>query len=103
MARMLPRIDHRGCRPQRDVMKLMPPLLVSLLLPALAFAAAPKAEIPINYDEAKVPAYRLPDPLVAADGTPVRDVAAWRKRRVELLELFSREVYGRTPAGRPAR
>ena len=83
-------------------MKLTPPLLVSLLLPALTFAAAPKAEIPINYDEAKVPAYQLPDPLVAADGTPVRDAAAWRKRRVELLELFSREVYGRTPAGRPA-
>ncbi len=83
-------------------MNLMPPLLVSLLVPALAAAAAPKAEIPINYDESKVPAYTLPDPLVAADGSPVRDVAAWRKRRLELLELFSREVYGRTPAGRPA-
>ena len=83
-------------------MNPMPPLLVSFLIPALAAAAAPKAEIPINYDESKVPAYTLPDPLVAADGSPVRDVAAWRKRRQELLELFSREVYGRTPSGRPA-
>ncbi|MSU67307.1 MAG: hypothetical protein CK538_06440 [Opitutia bacterium] len=58
---------------------------------------------PTHTDEAKVPPYTLPDPLVMADGTPVRDVAAWRtKRRSELLELFAREVYGRTPAGRPA-
>ena len=65
------------------------------------FAARPP-EIPVNYDEGKVPAYRLPDPLVAADGSAVREAAAWRKRRLELLEVFSREVYGRTPAGRPA-
>ena len=68
---------------------------------APVFAARPP-EIPINYDEGKVPAYRLPDPLVAADGSAVRDAAAWRKRRLELLEVFSREVYGRTPSGRPA-
>jgi hypothetical protein len=56
-----------------------------------------------NMDESKIAAYTLPDPLVIKDGTPVRDAADWRaKRRSELLELFSREVYGRTPAGRPA-
>jgi len=55
-----------------------------------------------NYDEAKVPAYTLPDPLVLNQGTRVRDANAWTtQRRPELLELFSREVYGRTPAGRP--
>jgi hypothetical protein len=74
-----------------------------LLASALAAFAAEKPEIPINYDEAKVPAYTLPDPLVAKDGTRITDAAAWRaKRRPEVLELFSREVYGRTPAGRPA-
>jgi hypothetical protein len=57
-----------------------------------------------NEDESKVGAYTLPDPLVANDGTRVRDAAAWRaKRRPELLELFAREVYGRTPGGRPAK
>ena len=51
-----------------------------------------------NYDESKVPAYTLPDPLVMNDGTPVTSVAQWEgERRAELLELFRREVYGRSP------
>ncbi|MFM9954454.1 MAG: hypothetical protein ACKVVO_10380, partial [Opitutaceae bacterium] len=50
--------------------------LVSLL------AAAPN---PAITDETKVPPYTLPDPLVCADGTPVRTVATWEaKRRPEL-------------------
>lgn len=52
-----------------------------------------------NYDEEKVPAYKLPDPLVMQDGTPVTDAEMWRaKRRPELLELFREHVYGRLPA-----
>ena len=84
-------------------MKVTPPRLAAfsfVLCAACSAFAAQKVEIPINYDEAKVPAYRLPDPLVAADGSAVRDAAAWKKRRLELLEIFAREVYGRTPAGR---
>ncbi len=55
-----------------------------------------------NYVEAKVSAYTLPDPLVLNNGTRVRDAKMWTsQRRPELLELFAREVYGRTPAGRP--
>jgi hypothetical protein len=75
------------------------PLLLALTAGSV-FAASPPG---INYDEAKVRPYTLPDPLVFADGSPVRDAAAWRtRRRAELLELFAREVYGRTPGGRPA-
>lgn len=55
-----------------------------------------------NYDEAKVPKYSLPDPLVMQDGTPVKNAAAWiAKRRPEILKLFEAHVYGRTPGGRP--
>ena len=43
----------------------------------------------------------MPDPLVMADGTPVTTAAQWReKRRPELLEFFTREMYGRSP-GKP--
>jgi hypothetical protein len=55
-----------------------------------------------NYDEAAVPAYSLPDPLVAADGTVIDTPELWRtKRRPELLELFREQMYGRAP-GKPA-
>ena len=58
---------------------------------------------PVNYDESKVPAYRLPDLLVCQDGTRVRTPEDWfKKRRPEILELFRREMYGRAP-GRPPR
>jgi hypothetical protein len=68
----------------------------------LAAGSLPAAPAPANTDETKVPPYTLPDPLVCADGSAVRDAATWRaKRRPELLEVFSREVYGRTPARRP--
>lgn len=55
-----------------------------------------------NYDEAKVAPYTLPDPLVAIDGTPVRDAQAWRtRRRPEILRLYESEIYGRIPATTP--
>ena len=58
----------------------------------------PKAQ----YDESKVPAYTLPDPLVMLDGKKVTDPNAWRReRRPEILRLFETNVYGRTMAGRP--
>jgi hypothetical protein len=79
-------------------------LCLALAAAATVAQAAQKSEIPINYDEAKVAPYKLPDPLVLNSGARVRDAATWRnQRRAELLELFSREVYGRTPSGRPAK
>jgi len=53
-----------------------------------------------NYDESKLPAYTLPDPLLFNNGKTVRNKADWEKRRIELLTLFENEVYGKTPAGK---
>jgi hypothetical protein len=59
------------------------------------------AGIPVNYDEAKVGTYTLPDPLVLANGKPVRDEKNWNKlRRPEIVRLFEENQYGRSP-GRP--
>ncbi|HVH86831.1 MAG TPA: hypothetical protein VM912_08905 [Terriglobales bacterium] len=54
-----------------------------------------------NYDESKVGAYTLPDPLVFNDGRRVRNAHDWEQRRRELLELFQENVYGHTPKPRP--
>ncbi|HEX4150077.1 MAG TPA: acetylxylan esterase, partial [Pirellulales bacterium] len=58
-----------------------------------------------NYDEAKVPKYELPDPLLTQAGGRVSDIETWRRvRRPELLRLFAENEQGRTPevAARPA-
>ncbi len=48
-----------------------------------------------------VDAEDLPDPLLANDGTKITSAEQWReKRRPELLEFFTREMYGHSP-GKP--
>ena len=55
-----------------------------------------------NYDEAKVGSYTLPDPLVLANGEPVKDADTWTKvRRPELIGLYEREIFGCVPARVP--
>ena len=85
------------------------PLFVSLLL-LLGVVNAPSqnapptsvAGIPVNYDEALVGTYSLPDPLVLANGQKVRDANVWyKKRRPEIVGLFEENQFGRSP-GRPA-
>jgi hypothetical protein len=52
----------------------------------------------VNYDEANVPQYTLPDPLCFDDGAPVINGQRWHeRRRPEILALFEKHVYGRTP------
>ncbi len=52
------------------------------------------------YDEARVPDYELPDPLLTPDGHTITKAEEWPVQRSHLLELFRKEVYGRSP-GKP--
>ena len=60
-------------------------------------ATPSRAPLEVNYDESKVPPYTLPDPLVFADGRPVKTKDDWRTRRREILDIFAREMYGAEP------
>ena len=73
--------------------------------PAAAPAPAPPpsvvAGIPVNYDEAKVGTYTLPDPLVTSSGARVKEAATWtRGRRPEIYKLIESTQFGRAP-GKP--
>ncbi len=55
-----------------------------------------------NYDEARVPPYKLPDPLVLANGRRVTTAEAWRaERRPEIMRLYETEIFGRIPSNTP--
>ena len=69
--------------------------LTAILTLMGCFCAFPEG---INYDESKVPAYTLPDPLTMEDDTKVTDAKTWKeKRRPELLKLFEEYMYGKSP------
>jgi hypothetical protein len=54
-----------------------------------------------NYDEEKVGTFYLPEPLTMVDGTLVKTAEDWKtKRRPEILELYRKHMFGRSP-GRP--
>jgi hypothetical protein len=76
--------------------------LIGLLLLGILIQGRTVMAEEANYDESKMPAYTLPDPLVLASGQKVTTPEQWRDaRRPELLRLFEEQVYGRAP-GRPA-
>ncbi|HTN76930.1 MAG TPA: acetylxylan esterase [Pirellulaceae bacterium] len=82
-------------------MKCYLPLLLMLGLAMTTVDAAFAQPAGFNYDEAKVPEYKLPDPLVMADGQKVADVPTWRqKQRPVILELLATHMFGRLP-GKP--
>lgn len=53
----------------------------------------------INYDESKVPAYKLPEVLVGMKGDKIESAKQWRnERRPEIIKLFQDNVYGEIPS-----
>ena len=72
-------------------------LLLALGIPALS-AELFAEEWKENNDESQVISYTLPDPLIFSDGTPVTTPELWtEKRRGEILDLFSAQMYGVMP------
>ena len=73
--------------------------MLLLLLGLLSHQEVKAQEIAINYDEDKIPAYDLPDPLLMNNGKRVKNARQWtNKRRAEILEIFAQEMYGHIPA-----
>jgi hypothetical protein len=62
----------------------------------------PQAPNAANSDESKVNLVNMPDQLIFEDGKTVKNKKDWGRRRVELFELFDREMYGRTPKNLPS-
>lgn len=50
-----------------------------------------------NYDEAKIPAYHLPELLDVATAEAKDFPAAWQGRRAELLQTFAEQMFGTFP------
>ncbi len=83
---------------------ISPTLILQAQTPPPTSKSSPSvvADIPVNYDEAKVGTYSLPDPLKLNNGKPVRDARDWySKRRPEIVTMFETQQYGRAP-GRPS-
>ncbi len=79
---------------------MIPDMKVGIRVCVLAACGLSLAGQPqdVNYDEARVPAYTLPDPLVLSSGERVTTAEMWiERRRPELLRLFETHVYGKMP------
>jgi hypothetical protein len=73
------------------------PHCLFLLAASLFFGWAAARAQSVNYDESKVGAYTLPDPLIFNSGKQVRSARDWERRRQEILELFATNMYGHSP------
>jgi hypothetical protein len=99
MLMSIPFSENTNTHPETMIMNCRIYLKRGVALLAVAFATPLVATLQaVNYDESKVPAYTLPDPLVTQAGEPVADADTWRRvRRGEVLRLFETNVYGKTP------
>ena len=80
-------------------MKRLFPVALGLVL--MLFPMGSGAQIKTYFEEEKIPAFTLPEVLRCNDGRLVRNKKAWEiRRRAEILEVFSQEMYGHVP-GRP--
>jgi hypothetical protein len=85
----------------QDRQNMMDQLGITALRPG--YSGNEKAPNHANYDESKAdPFPNIPDPLVLNNGEKVTTAETWWKlRRPELMEMFSKYVYGRVPENVP--
>jgi hypothetical protein len=95
------RIDSINKLTQQDYKQMLQQLNITSTRPGPS--GNPQAPNAANSDESKASPYTtLPDPLLLENGQKVTNAKTWwNKRRPELVELFDREVYGRTPRKTP--
>jgi hypothetical protein len=68
--------------------------LITLLFTQLTFSQ----QFTPNYDESKVPQFVVPDPLLTFKGKKVKNAKDWeKKRRPELLDFFTQNMFGEIP------
>ncbi len=87
---------------QQDHQRTMDLLHITALRPG-ADPNHPGAPNAVNYDESRANPYPdLPDLLTLKNGRKVTTAAIWwNQRQPEIVEDFSREIYGRVPANTP--
>ncbi len=87
---------------QQDQQNMMDQLGIKALRPGPS--GDEKAPNHANYDESKANPYpKIPDPLTTNNGEKVTTVKQWwDERRPEILEMYSKYVYGRVPQNVPA-
>ena len=85
----------------QDRQNMMDQLGIKALRPG--FSGDEKAPNHANYDEEKAnPFPDIPDPLTTIDGQKVTTPEIWwQKRRSEIVEIYSKSIYGRVPANVP--
>ncbi len=67
-----------------------------LLVNMLIFSASPQDKT--NYDESRVPDFKLPELLKTQDGRTISTAKEWMSiRRPEILSLFEENIYGKIP------
>jgi hypothetical protein len=85
----------------QDRQNMMDQIGIKALRPG--YSGNEKAPNHANYDESKAnPFPNIPDPLVLNNGQRVATAEMWWKlRRPELVEMFSKYMYGRVPQNMP--
>ena len=76
--------------------------LLILLFNSVSLLAQETQALMLNVEENKVPPYSLPELLLSANGKKITNSKDWKTiRRPEIIQLFTKEMYGFAPKKHP--